>query len=198
MRQDATYAAALPLSMRNEKNRTVVRFLFPWKPETPPRTYAVRRDPGQAIPSLPRTRTRTRYVMATVHTLHTKHAMTNVLVLRGDCHVRCCHHTWRLVAARRNSPSRHQEASRGARGSRAQGRSNSVAPLEPSATGSPSFTRETWHVAAADLVVAKRFVPHLLSPSGAFHETPSWSPSLPRPVAAFHYEKKSRTFAAPC
>ena len=31
-----------------------------------------------------------------------------------------------------------------------------------------------------------------------FHDTPSWSPSLPRPVAAFHCEKKFRTFAAPC
>ena len=100
----------------------------------------------------------------------------------------------RPAVIRRRGIKRHQEA----RGSRVKGRSNSVAPLEPSATGSPSFTRETWHVAAADLVVAKRFVPHLLSPSGAFHETPSWSPSLPRPVAAFHYEKKSRTFAAPC
>jgi hypothetical protein len=108
----------------------------------------------------------------------------------------------RPAVIRRRGIRRHQEASRGIKRRKGikgrKGRSNSVAPLEPSATGSPSFTRETWHVAAADLVVAKRFVPHLLSPSGAFHETPSWSPSLPRPVAAFHYEKKSRTFAAPC
>ena len=79
-----------------------------------------------------------------------------------------------------------------------KGRSDSVAPLGPSMIGSRSFARETWHVVVADLVVAKRFVPHLLPPSGAFRETPSWSPSLPRGLAAFHCEKKFTAFAAPC
>jgi hypothetical protein len=78
-----------------------------------------------------------------------------------------------------------------------KGRSDSDAPLEPSATKSRSFARETWHVVAADLVVAKRFVPHLLPSSGAFHETPFWLPSCREVRRTFQLEKLAPNFAAP-